>query len=214
MAILRKQYIITKKKHNIIHDTNDISNIIQDGVNTTENNVLHNTNINTNTIIHDIIDKIIQQKILSILKNIHKGFPDKFKKECINIEYDIIKNNICIINQPSKNIPVKDDVIHNNNKNNKNNKNNIDEQYKCNARIWGNIYNKNGLQKITNIDNTFKNNFKYSEFNKQYIIGQQCSRIKYTNSIYCHQHIKHLTHGNYFVLPTHTMCVHYIKKYL
>ena len=136
MAILRKQYIITKKKHNIIHDTNDISNIIQDGVNTTENNVLHNTNINTNTIIHDIIDKIIQQKILSILKNIHKGFPDKFKKECINIEYDIIKNNICIINQPSKNIPVKDDVIHNNNKNNKNNKNNIDDQYKCNARIW------------------------------------------------------------------------------
>ncbi len=191
-VVIKHKYIITKKQN------------IQTSI---------NMPINTNTIIKNIIKDIIDKKILNILKTINIKYPEKFKKQYINIEYNIIKNNINIIHmlgkQKSK-IKYKIKSTHKI----------IEQQFRCSARIWGHIYDKITLKKIISLDNIFKviylTKLKLNEFNKKYIIGTQCVRHKHLNSIFCYQHIQHLTHGNYHEKPDSELCLHYIKdgKYI
>ena len=70
-VVIKHKYIITKKQN-------------------TQKSVNTNT-INTNTIIKNIIKDIIEKKILNILKTINIKYPEKFKKQYINIEYNIKK---------------------------------------------------------------------------------------------------------------------------
>jgi hypothetical protein len=190
-VVIKHKYIITKKQN------------IQTSI---------NMPINTNTIIKNIIKDIIEKKILNILKTINIKYPEKFKKQYINIEYNIIKNNINIIHTLGKKTSKIKHTIH---------KHKIIEQpFRCSARIWGHIYDKITLKKIISLDNIFKviylTKLKLNEFNTKYIIGTQCVRHKHLNSIFCYQHIQHLTHGNYYEAPDSELCLHYIKdgKYI
>ena len=91
----------------------------------------------------------------------------------------------------------------------------------CNARIWGFIYDKTTLKQIISLDKIYKvkytTKFKLNDFNNKYILGSRCMRnLDMPDNIYCHQHIQHLTHGNYNDVPDAEMCIHFIKdgKYL
>ena len=201
-VVIKHKYIITKKQ-NIQKSVN---------TNTINTNTINTNTINTNTIIKNIIKDIIEKKILNILKTINIKYPEKFKKQYINIEYNIIKNNIHIINTLGKKTSKIKHKIQ---------KHKIIEQpFRCSARIWGHIYDKITLKKIISLDNIFKviylTKLKLNKFNTKYIIGTQCVRHKHLNSIFCYQHIQHLTHGNYHEPPDSELCLHYIKdgKYI
>ena len=232
-----------------------------------------------NNIISNIIETLIDKKILCILNKIHNVYPSKFTKEHIQIEFNIIKQKIKIINKTTNTIHttnttnttitttttttntshITTDTSHTTNTTDTTtttNTTNIivdtlleDLQQlqllptpvsdlilqlpiipQCNARIWGFIYNKITMKKITSLDKIYKekniNKFKLKDFNNKYILGSRCMRNIYMldmpdmpdmpHNIYCHQHTHHLTHGKYNDIPDAEMCAHFIKdgKYL
>ena len=135
---------------------------------------------------------------------------------------EFIKSNIKLANLSinSNKIPPEQTII--NNKTNKiNNKQynkqcDIESQYRCNARIWNNIYDRITLKEVIDVDKKFKVkdfiDINIKEFHSKYIVGTQCRKGKNTeDSIYCHQHKKHCIHGNYFEIPTQELCLHYMK---
>ena len=178
--------------------------------------------LDNNLLINKIINDILDKKILEILKQINNVYPDKFPKKNIKLELEFIKSNIKLANLSinSNKIPPEQTII--NNKTNKiNNKQynkqcDIESQYRCNARIWNNIYDRITLKEVIDVDKKFKVkdfiDINIKEFHSKYIVGTQCRKGKNTeDSIYCHQHKKHCIHGNYFEIPTQELCLHYMK---
>ncbi len=172
-----------------------------------------------NKIITDILDR----KILDLLKTIHSHYPDKFTKTHIQLEYNFIKNTIQFINNTSSN--TKKYII--TKKNSKPNSkpgtkpgtkpvSKITSTDRCCARIWNNIYERNTLKEVSDIDDKYKvkdfADIKIKSFNNQYIIGSQCKRKKTNGEKYCFQHKTHLPHGDYFDIPTKEICFHYLKE--
>jgi hypothetical protein len=172
-----------------------------------------------NKIITDILDR----KILDLLKTIHSHYPDKFTKTNIQLEYNFIKNTIQFINNTSSN--TKKYII--TKKNSKPNSkpgtkpgtkpvSKITSTDRCCARIWNNIYERNTLKEVSDIDDKYKvkdfADIKIKSFNNQYIIGSQCKRKKTNGEKYCFQHKTHLPHGDYFDIPTKEICFHYLKE--
>ena len=92
---------------------------------------------------------------------------------------------------------------------------NIESQNRCKARVWNNIYDRNTLKEVSDIDKKFKVkdfiDIKIKEFHGKYIVGTQCRRTKSEDNIYCNQHKKHCPHGNYFEIPPKELCLHYMK---
>jgi hypothetical protein len=174
------------------------------------------TNIDkSNDLINNLLVSILDNKILELLKIISSNYPDKFPKKNINSEFQFIRNNITFINST---------II---NKSNKKNSASVSVSSKskpkqkviyanrCNARIWNNIYNRDTLKEVSDIDEKFKvkdfADIKIKTFHKKYIIGSQCKREKSSDSIYCFQHKTYLPHGNIFEMPSHELCLHYMK---
>ena len=184
-----------------------------------------------NNILTNIIETLIDKKILCILNKIHNVYPTKFTKEHIQLEFNIIKQKIHIINKNAinKNAINKNALNNNTVNNNTVNTDNILKllgnvqllEQRCNARIWGFIYDKTTLKKIILLDKIYKVKYatklKLKDFNNKYILGSRCMRnIDMPDNIYCIQHIQHLTHGNYNDIPDAELCLHFIKdgKYL
>jgi hypothetical protein len=179
---------------------------------------------------NNIITDILDRKILELLKIIHSNYPNKFTKKHIKLEYEFIKNRIkyCDNNKPISNSN-KTYIITKKNKMdmnkidmktlkncNKEKKKQISNVDRCCARIWNNIFDKNTLVEISDIDPKYKvkdfEDIKIKAFNNQYIIGSQCKRIKSAGSKYCFQHKEHLPHGDYFSIPSKEICFHYLKE--
>ena len=223
-----------------------------------------------NNIISNIIETLIDKKILCILNKIHNVYPSKFTKEHIQIEFNIIKQKIKIINKTTNTTNTNTTTITTTTTTNTTDTTTTNTSHtttdttniivdtlledlqqlqllptpvseldlilqlpiipQCNARIWGFIYNKITLKKITSLDKIYKekniNKFKLKDFNNKYILGSRCMRNIYMpdmpdmpdmpHNIYCHQHTHHLTHGKYNDIPDAEMCAHFIKdgKYL
>lgn len=172
-----------------------------------------------NKIITDILDR----KILDLLKTIHSHYPDKFTKTNIQLEYNFIKNTIQFINNTSSNTKKYIITKKNSKPNSKPNSktgtkpvSKITSTDRCCARIWNNIYERNTLKEVSDIDDKYKvkdfADIKIKSFNNQYIIGSQCKRKKTNGEKYCFQHKTHLPHGDYFDIPTKEICFHYLKE--
>ena len=191
------------------------------------------TNIDkSNDLINNLLVSILDKQILELLKIISSNYPDKFPKKNINLEIEFIKKNIKFINPTIINKSNNLDVV-NNTSANSNNKTNIKPNpnpkpnpkpkvvnkvldiNRCNARIWNNIYDRETLKEVSDIDKKFKvkdfADIKIKTFHKKYIIGTQCKREKSSDSIYCFQHKTYLPHGNIFEIPSQELCLHYMK---
>jgi hypothetical protein len=165
----------------------------------------HLTNHLTNDLINNLLVSILDKKILELLKIISSNYPDKFPKKNINLEIEFIKKNIKFINPTIINKSNNLDIV-NNISANSNNKTNIKPNPKpkvvnkvldinrCNARIWNNIYDRETLKEVSDIDKK-----------------TQCKRSKTSDSIYCFQHKIHSIHGNIFEIPAQELCLHYMK---
>jgi hypothetical protein len=181
-----------------------------------------------NKIITDILDR----NILYLLKIIHSHYPDKFTKQNIKLEYNFIKksinyssNNTIIATNASntpnatkyiitkKNAKISNAKTSNVKTSNISKLSNVD---RCCARIWNNIYERNTLKEVSDIDDKYRvkdfADIKIKSFNNQYIIGSQCKRKKSYGEKYCFQHKTHLPHGDYFDIPTKEICFHYLKE--
>ena len=169
---------------------------------------------------HTIINKIVENKIRLLLDIINKNYPTKFKKENIDKELEYIIRHITIIKNADVNIDldVNTDIKIKTKTLNKA----IALENRCSARCWhdGDIFNRNTMVKIKDIDTIFKvTDFKdinIKKFNKKYILGLQCKKSKNKSSNYCKLHTKHLIHGNYNDIPSKIICYHFMKdgKYL
>ncbi len=187
-----------------------------------DNTNINNTNINNTNIdlVNKLLASILDKKILELLKIISSNFPDKFPKTNINLEFEFIKNNIKfikpnIVNQPNKvNKPYKSNTLNKVASSKKVIKKVLDID-RCNARIWNNIYDRETLKEVSDIDNKFKvkdfTDIKIKAFHKKYIIGTQCKRQKSDDIVYCFQHKTYLPHGNIFEIPSKELCLHYMK---
>lgn len=172
-------------------------------------------------IVSKIINNILDRKILEILKQINNVYPDKFPKKNINLEFEFIKSNIKFAkstknsNKIPEQTPPEQKLINNKKKQINNKQCNIESQNRCKARVWNNIYDRNTLKEVSDIDKKFKVkdfiDIKIKEFHSKYIVGTQCRRKKSEDNIYCAQHKKHCTHGNYFEIPPKELCLHYMK---
>ena len=179
------------------------------------------------TIINKIINKIIENKIRTLLEIINKNYPIKFKKENIDKELEYIIKHVNII---VKNADVDTDLDTNKDTKIKSNiKTKIKKlnitislENRCCARCWhdGDIFDRETMSKIKEIDTSFKvSDFKdinIKKFNKKYILGLQCKKSKTESSNYCKLHSQHLIHGNYNDIPSKEICYHFMKdgKYL
>ena len=176
--------------------------------------------ITKNQILFDkLIDSIINDKLINLLTIISKNNPKTFKKEYIQKELDLIKNNLTKINLTKNNKSIKKyksttqtKKIYIKKSNSKNN---------CCARVWSNsILDKKTKKKVSEIDKVFKvidfNDINNELFNENYTIGEQCKKNKYKNTNYCKLHCIHLIHGNYKEKPSKELCYHFMKdgKYL
>ena len=175
-------------------------------------------------IVSKIINDILDRKILEILKQINNMYPDKFPKKNIKLECEFIKSNIklsncsgnkTILDNKKKQINGRSSKSSTKSSNKHISKCNIESQNRCKARVWNNIYDRNTLKEVSDIDKKFKVkdfiDIKIKEFHSKYIIGTQCRRKKSEDNIYCAQHKKHCTHGNYFEIPPKELCLHYMK---
>ena len=189
--------------------------------------------------IEKIIGDICNKRIHELLNVIHTNYPLLFKTDDIEKEYDLIMQNIHIDKFDSTNLEdiASSEKIEKNDKNEKDEKNGTDEKKKnnaiiiiplpdddvrCCARVWDNIYDKTG-KIVSNIDAIFCcdnfNDIDIKAFNEKYIIGSRCKRkqnkslelLNNIPSVYCTQHLKHLPHGNYNTPPTKELCHHYLK---
>jgi len=170
-----------------------------------------------------IINKIIENKVRTLLEIINKNYPNKFKTENIDTELDYIIKHINIIVKDT-NAGTNADVTLNTNIKIKTKKLNIAiaHENRCCARCWhdGDVFDRDTMSKIKDIDTIFKvSDFKdinIKKFNKKYILGLQCKKIKSESSNYCKLHTQHLIHGNYNDIPSKEICYHFMKdgKYL
>lgn len=162
--------------------------------------------------------EIINKRILELLTIINRHYPDKFPRDKLLIEYEIIKNKIAlqIIKlpvQPSlsslSSLPVGQPIKA------KRQPKNIDNSERCHARIWGPIFDRaNNLEEIKSLPPKFQitdfAELNIKEFNKLYIVGKQCKRPHINGSIFCKQHSLRQIHGDYTKAPTREIVFHYL----
>ena len=159
-----------------------------------------------------IINKIIENKIRTLLEIINKNYAIKFKRENIDKEVEYIIKHINIveyIHKESNIIKAKKTKI------------NILDENRCCARTWNNdIFDRETMLKVKYIDRIFKvidfKDINIKQFNEKYILGLQCKKSKLQPSDYCKLHSHHLIHGNYNNIPSKEICYHFMKdgKYL
>ena len=169
---------------------------------------------------NDLIKGILDKKILTLLNIIHSKYPDKFTDNNVLLEYEFIKTRIqygC----SQETDTIKPEYKRKSKKKkepatNTKEKNKLSNENRCCARVWNNIYDKNTLEEISDIDARYKvrdfADINVNSFNKQYIIGSRCKRKKRDGEQYCFQHKMHLPHGNYCDVPTQEICFHYLKE--
>lgn len=174
----------------------------------------------------NVIDIIIKNRISELLLSISNKYPKQFKKEYIDNEKGIILNKIkyveLLVNIEHKKTKSENQNININMKKTveKKIKRNkaiiINQEDRCQARVWNSIYDKKTHKEVIDIDKRFKitdfNELKIKEFIDRYTVGRQCTRKKRYAEHYCFQHIKHNPHGNYFIDPPNELCFHYMKE--
>ena len=124
-----------------------------------------NTNTNID-LVNRLLISILDKKILELLKTISSNYPDKFPKKNINLEFEFIKNNIKFIktDKPAKSDKADKPVSGNNILIGNINVGTIVKRVikkvldvnRCNARIWNNIYDRETLKEVSDIDKKFK----------------------------------------------------------
>jgi len=163
--------------------------------------------------INKLINKIIDNKINNLLTVINKNYPEKFKKEYIEIELNYIKNNINLVSTINK-INLYSTKEKKENKAKKDNK--VDNINRCCGRIWNDsIFYKQTMKKVNELPKQFKvidfKDIDIDKFNNNYILGLQCKNKKINDSNYCKLHSTHLIHGDFKNLPSKELCYHFIK---
>ena len=183
----------------------------------------------------NILQKLIDSRILTILETININYPDKFAKININKEIVYIKEHILLKQQElylkkqkkkKKNklkkikLKLKESIQINKTETNQESNQEtiqvINESIKCSGRVWSNyILNKKTMKQLNNIDEKFKVDdfidIDIKEFNNKYIIGARCSKNKLEKEKYCKLHSKHLIHGDYLENPNKELCYHFMK---
>lgn len=175
-----------------------------------------------------LFNDIISNRVYNVLETIHKTYPDKFKKNDIKKEYEILMKHIKLYETEcdlikSKTLPnketsskIKNNIIVNTSGKVKNIKSFVEDINKCNARVWNDyIYSLKTNNKVYKLEKEFMvsdyNRLDVDEFLKIYKIGNRCRNKKVGESKYCHIHSEHLIHGDYFIKPSKEICFHYIK---
>ena len=182
-------------------------------------NKITNTITKNQSLYDKLIDSIINDKLINLLTVISKNNSKTFKKEYIQKELDLIKNNL------TKNSLIKNNKSSKKYKSTKQTKKiyikKTNSKNNCCARVWSNnILDKKTKKKVSEIDKVFKvidfNDINNELFNENYTIGEQCKKNKYKNTNYCKLHLIHLIHGNYKEKPSKELCYHFMKdgKYL
>ena len=176
------------------------------------------------SLLKTIIEEIIESHLLDLLNIIHQKYPEQFTSENINEELKYIIDNIELHNETSNTSIASNTTL----KKNKTIPIHMtkpipmpipDSKDRCNARIWGFIYNKNS-DKINTIESKYKvtdyNDINGDEFTDKYIVGKQCKSKKINGQIYCKKHKNHLPHGNFLEKPSNELILHYLQdgKYI
>lgn len=172
----------------------------------------------------DILDRLVDSRIKTLLETININYPDKIKKSDIEKEIIYIKERVNWKKIKSiKSLESKKPLYPKKSLEPKNKEVNkeLNKANQCSGRIWTNyiVYKKNN-KKVDNIIDKFKvddfNDLDEKDFNSKYIIGLRCSKTKYDDSKYCKLHTKHLIHGDYSESPNKELCYHFMKngKYL
>ena len=165
-----------------------------------------------------LFSNILRNQISKILTTISTNYPKIFPKDNIDLELRFLMNNIVLEEVDYKLFEKK--------KQRNNDKTNINEirkntfiadndESRCCARVWGNIYNKSTNEKIMTVDKMFNvENYKLldvKKFNELYNIGTRCKKKIQKDSKYCSLHSVHLIHGDYFDIPNQELCHHFLK---
>ena len=173
------------------------------------------TTLYKNQIINKIIIDIYKKRISNLLYIIYLKYPNKFKKENIDLEFNYIVENIMI------NIIKPTDMVKNENNKlkmviKKKEAKCIELNERCIARVWNSIFDRKTCKEITDIDENFKvndyNDIDNVKFFNRYIVGSRCSRKFKTESKYCIFHSKHSPHGEFNKIPSKELCFHFIKN--
>lgn len=164
----------------------------------------------------ETLNKIIKNKIRTLLEIINKNYPIKFKKENIDKELEYIIKHINIIVKNTDVEPIQKQST----KTKAKHIVTIAQENRCHARCWNNsIIDRETMLKIKEIDAIFKvndfRNINIKKFHKKYILGIQCKKSN-QSSKYCKLHETHLIHGDYNSIPSKEICYHFMKdgKYL
>ena len=169
-----------------------------------------------------LIKEIISKYILNLLTTIHNNYPEQFTNINIDQEYKYILDTINFNILTTENINSNSDSNSNIKNSTTSVKRLVNENERCNARVWGFIYNNNNnnAEKIVKIDKIFivddYNDIDTDKFNKMYKLGQQCKKKCSYGSKYCYKHYKINPHGDYSIPPSAEIILHYLQdgKYI
>ena len=169
--------------------------------------------INKEPILDTIIKSIVNEHILDLLKIINRKYPDKFQKDKIELEFELIKKSIEYYKINTKTNNISRDYK---SKESRQTLLNNENEKRCNARIWGKIYDRNLNTEIIQIDSKYNvtdfEDIKIKSFHKKYKIGCQCKREYIEGNKYCKQHTIRKPHGDYFEEPSKELVFHFMKN--
>ncbi len=130
----------------------------------------------------NVIDIIIKNRISELLLSISNKYPKQFKKEYIDNEKGIILNKIkyveLLVNIEHKKTKSENQNINMKKTVEKKIKRNkaiiINQEDRCQARVWNSIYDKKTNKEVIDIDKRFKitdfNELKIKEFIDRYTV--------------------------------------------
>lgn len=180
-------------------------------------------------VIENMIQDIIDKRVLDILKTINKNYPEQFSRSNIKSELEYLKEHIIIKNtdldlvkneEISTGALLEGSGVSEGSRRIKINtktksKKEISNSERCNARKWSPeiICLKTG-KPITKVIAKFRvsdyRDLDVDAFLSKYKIGNRCNN-KINGAKYCKLHNQHLIHGDYFENPDKELCYHFLK---
>ena len=151
-----------------------------------------------------LIKEIISKYILNLLTTIHNNYPEQFTNINIDQEYKYILDTINFNILTTENINSNSDSNSNIKNSTTSVKRLVNENERCNARVWGFIYNNNNnnAEKIVKIDKIFivddYNDIDTDKFNQ---LNKYKSIIRYF--IFILQYLIHLNKYLIIIIKFH-----------
>lgn len=163
----------------------------------------------------EFIKQLQHRKLHELLTVISSHYPTEFKSQYIKNELAYLEQHI--IYTPITTIKASKNIPQNTTKPKKNKKP-ISAEQRCNARVYGPIYDK-GKKPIIPVEKIsaefriidFKD-IKCDRFNEKYQCGNRCANKHRQDSTYCGLHAKHLIHGDFNIPPSAELIYHFIRE--